>query len=148
MIELRLATITDSKFLFNCRNDDATRKNSHNSQKINYDTHVKWLTNTIKQKTRKLYVVEIEGNPVATVRADFIFEKEERIVELSWAVAPKERGKGVCKLMIKKVMESIGEEKKFYAEIKATNLISIKVAEYLGMILKKKSNGVLFYFKN
>ena len=118
MIYLRMADLGDAKFLLECRNDDSTRKSSHNSEKILYDSHIQWLTKTLASTDRKLYVAEMDGNPIGTARVDLLVNDGKNIAELSWTVVPKHRGNGICKPMMKKVVDTIQQDVLIYAEIK------------------------------
>ena len=148
MIYLRLADLGDAQFLLECRNDNSTRECSHNSEKIKYDSHIQWLTKTLASTSRKLYVAEMKGNPVGTARVDLHVDDGKNIAELSWIVSPKYRGNGICKPMMKKVVKAIDQDILIYAEIKKDNLGSIKIAEYLGMVLTKENSGILCFSGN
>ena len=120
-------------------NSPATRGASHNTALINQDEHVRWLTNTLKNPNRKLFVAEIDGVPVGTVRMD----SETLGYELSWTVSPMMRGSGIGKVMVPLLADDINEP--IRAEIKAGNIASIRIAEEAGMVFEREDNGVLHY---
>lgn len=138
-ITLRLATIQDAELLLEWRNDPETRKASHNTAEVGRDEHVSWLSKTLDNPNRKLYVAEEAGIPVGTVRADAY----EDVWELSWTVAPNARGKGVAKRMVALLAQQISEP--IRAEVKADNMASALNAEHAGMIFHRELDGVLHY---
>jgi len=87
----------------------------------------------------QLLVAEENGAPVGTVRADF----SEGVWELSWTVAPNARGRGVAKQMVVLLASQIPEP--IRAEVKAGNIASARIAEYVGMEFDREADGVLHY---
>lgn len=86
-----------------------------------------------------MFVAEIDGVPVGTVRMDF----EAPGYELSWTVSPLIRGSGIGKVMVSRLANSINEP--IRAEIKTGNIASIRIAEEAGMVFEREDNGVLHY---
>ena len=138
-IKLRSARMSDADLLLSWKNDLETREASHGSDEISRDDHIKWLSKTLENPSRKLLIAEESGVPVGTVRADFA----DGVWELSWTTSPSSRGRKVAKRMVKQMAEKISEP--IRAEIKPTNLASINVAEYAGMVFKKEIDGVAHY---
>lgn len=129
----------DSDCLLDWRNDRATREASYNTKPISLIEHVSWLKSTLSNSNRKLYMAEIDGEPVGTVRADF----ENPGYELSWTVAPARRGLGIGTEMVRLLARLITDT--IRAEIKAGNVASIKIAESAGMTREKEIDGVVYY---
>ena len=138
-ITLRLTTIQDADLLLEWRNDPETRKASHNTAEVQRDEHVTWLSRTLSNPNRRLFVAEEDGVPVGTARADL----SEGVWELSWTVAPNARGRGVAKRMVALLASQISEP--IRAEVKAGNLASVRIAEHAGMKFDREANGVLHY---
>lgn len=128
-----------AELLLEWRNDLSTRKSSHNTAPIGIDEHVEWLKRTLANENRKLYIAEIDGAPVGTVRADY----ENPGYELSWTVAPSKRGIGIGKDMVRLLTQTIFEP--IRAEVKAGNIASIRIAEAAGMVFECEANGILHY---
>lgn len=159
-ITLKLATMNDAAILLQWRNDPRTRNASHNSEIIKMGDHLVWLSKTLNNPDRKLYIawekitdhddpkyVEISiVRPVGTVRVDW--DKLTGIYELSWTVAPEARNKDIGKKIVAMVANQL-ENKCIRAEMKSSNLASIKIAEFIGMKLlhKENANNVLHYFR-
>lgn len=87
----RPATPADEDFLLICRNDEQTRRWSRRSAVLASTDHHAWLTRTLADPDRQLWVVEQNGAPVATVRHDRIAPGR---YEVSVTVAPEVRGRG------------------------------------------------------
>lgn len=138
-ITLRPATLNDAEMLLEWRNDPDTRKASHNTAEVQMDDHISWLSHTLSNPNRKLYVAEEDGYPVGTVRADF----SDNVWELSWTVAPRERGRRVGKRMVATLSKQISDP--IRAEVKKGNISSARIAEHAGMEFEREAEGVLHY---
>ena len=138
-ITLRPATIEDADILLKWRNDPETRKASHNMAKVQSSDHVSWLSRTLKNPDRRLYVAEENGDPVGTVRADYA----DGVWELSWTVSPRARGRGVAKRMVAILANEISEP--IRAEVKTGNISSARIAEHAGMVFERETDGILHY---
>lgn len=121
-MKLRPATIEDAQILFDWRNDPLTRESSISTDPVAWDDHVRWLEASLSNPNRELLVAEIDGVPVGTVRLD-------DGVELSWTVAPSQRGKGIGKQMVSLV------ERGSIARIKRSNVASQRIAGAAGFVL-------------
>ena len=138
-ITLRPATIEDADILLGWRNDPETRKASHNTTEVQRSDHVSWLSRTLGNPDRRLYVAEKNGDPVGTVRADFA----DGVWELSWSVSPRARGGGVAKRMVAVLANKISEP--IRAEVKTGNTSSARIAEHAGMVFERKTDGIIHY---
>lgn len=137
--KFRLISINDADTLLKWRNDSETRKWSHNVGIVKKSDHVKWLTDSLKNNNRKIYIVEYKKDLVGTIRTD----KKDRTIELSWTVAPEARGRGIGKEMIAFFVSRIKVSVR--AEIKVGNEASKKIAEYSDMKFDYEKNGILYY---
>jgi len=138
-IKLRSARMSDADILLSWKNDLETREASHGSDEVSRDDHIKWLSKTLENPSRKLLIAEEYDVPVGTVRADFA----DGAWELSWTTSPNSRGRKVAKRMVKQLAGKISEP--IRAEIKPTNLASINVAEHAGMVFEKEMDGIAHY---
>lgn len=125
-MHLRRATMDDAAVLFAWRNDPETRANSVTTDPVAWDGHRGWLEMSLASPDRELLIAEIDGVPVGTVRID---RGEE--IELSWTVAPDQRGKGIGRYMVTMASPS-GPA---VAKIKPANIASQKIAESAGFRL-------------
>lgn len=130
---LRKATKENSQRLFDWRNDEDTRQQSLNTALINRPTHEKWLAKTLANPDRQLFIFEENSQPAGTCRIDREMEDGREVFELSWTIAPEQRGKGLGKKMLGELLalETLqGELVK--AVIKSDNLASVKMVEKFG----------------
>lgn len=130
---LRNATLEDCQWVFDCRNDPETRKNSFNSQVVNLEDHEKWFANSLSMLTRKIYIAEINKVPLGVVRLDLNNTSEARIsinVDLLY------RGKGYGSKLVKQIgvyaKEWRNELQLIIAEVKPYNTSSIKCFQNAG----------------
>ncbi len=89
----RVATEQDAALLRNWRNDPKTRRGSRSSAPVAADKHAAWLVALLSDPSRHLWVLERDGEPVATVRHDRIRPGR---YEISVTVAPHARGGGLA----------------------------------------------------
>jgi len=138
---LRLATVDDAEILQKWRNDPETRSASLNSEVLLWPEHVRWLEASLKSRTRSIYVAEIENTPIGTIRTDL----SDEFCELSWTVAPKVRGKGFGKKMVKMAANQI--DGAICSKIRSTNGASQSIAMNAGMSFSFETDGVMHWFR-
>lgn len=140
-LKFKLATYNNWAMLLEWRNDEDTRKNSFSSKIISASEHKKWLSASIENPNREIFIVTDNKKPVGTLRVDVMCDKRE----ISWTIAPASRGKGYGKKMVRQLVNSLSVY--ILAKIKVSNYASIKVAEYAGLKYYKKDKNVLYYIK-
>ena len=90
-MQLLPATPDDAERLFAWRNDPLTRAFSRNRQAVPWPDHLAWLERLFRDADRKLLMVVDSGTPVGMVR----FDRNGAAWELSWTIAPEQRGRGL-----------------------------------------------------
>lgn len=117
---MRPATQTDVDFLYHLRNEMTVRLMSREHASIPFNDHLSWFEVRVKQPG--LWIATDEnGSYVGTIRIDGD--------TVSYAVVPKERGKGYATLMLKWAKVHYGELR---AVIRQENLPSLRAAEKAG----------------
>ncbi len=139
-LTLRKAVEEDGEQLFVWRNDPRVYHHYHNAQPVSREDHFQWLSLSLDNKMRDIYIVELVGNRVAMIRFDYDCEEK---ANLSWAVDPEWQGRGIGVAMLKKAREFYSGT--LFAEIKKENTASIKMAEAVGFVLNKEEFGVLYF---
>lgn len=134
---IRRAAVEDAEVLHAWRNHPETRIMMHSVGEIQLTEHVSWLSATLQRDDRELFIAEIDGRPVGTVRVDH----HDTHCELSYTVDPEQRGKGIATDMIGQICDCI--QKEVWLEIKRKNLGSIRVAEKCGFAHEYERDGVL-----
>jgi RimJ/RimL family protein N-acetyltransferase len=140
-LTLRPVTPADADLLLTWRNDPQTRAASHHDAQVTPDEHQRWLAAALGNPARQLWIVEENGVPVGTMRADLA----AGIHELSWTVAPNARGRGIGKRMVALLASRFPGP--IRAEVREGNPASAAMAESAGLTLQKRENGVLHFFR-
>ena len=143
-VQLRQVSIHDAEQLLAWRNDELTRLSSHTQDFIDVTTHQVWLENSLKNSNRKLVIAVYQGEDIGSLRADY--DTKKQAWELSWTLAPDYRGKGLAKEMVFVFANSIQDA--IWAEVKETNLASIRVAEYAGLVQTNRKQQVLYFSRS
>ena len=152
MIKLVQTKIADSKFWWKIRNEKTVREVSFDTKSIPYSTHKKWFEEKLKNKNSKLFLIMNKGKKIGQLR----LEKNNSEVEVSIALAPTARGKGLgnqaIRLGVKFALEKMST-KKILAFTKPENLGSIKAFEKAGFknlseVNYKDSRAILLEFSD
>lgn len=130
-LSVRIATLDDCQMLLEWRNDPLTRCASRNSELIDEQSHRKWLSESLSNPKRRLLIVCSNSEPVGTVRIDIA-----DLCEVSWAVAPSARGKGLGTKMVELVLQDF--ERPLVAVVRSTNRASLRIAETVGFVQVKR----------
>jgi len=125
-------------------NEEEVRKNSFNTDKIPYETHVKWFFNKLRSEQSHLFVGYIESLPVGQIRIDV----EDKVGIISYSIAKEWRGKGLGTLFLQEI-PSILEKDGIQVEIlsgsvQPQNIASQKAFEKAGF-QKREKEGILEY---
>ena len=140
-VRLRPATIADAQLLFAWRNDPLTRTQSIRTQPVEWESHLAWLAASLQNPDRQLFIaeqalpVEQATDVLGTVRAD----KMDEEYELSWTVAPEQRGYGWGRKMVAALIDQLPAGVAYQAVVLNTNPVSQRIAAGLGMVVKSSS---------
>lgn len=123
---LREITESDVDLLFEWVNDPDVRKNSFQSDSISYEEHKLWFINMMKCDNVKQYIYVCDGHDVGQIRINI---KDEN-AEIGYSIAKKYRRMGYGKCMVEaltnKIKSEFPEIKKIIAQVKPTNIASLK----------------------
>lgn len=89
-IEIKYATESDSKNLFEWRNHQSIRSVSRNTGLLDWEVHCSWLSSILADKNRELLIGYIAGKPIGVVR----FDKLINVAEVSIYLVPDASAKG------------------------------------------------------
>ncbi len=140
-LSLRQASTLDLQNLFDLRNHSQVREQSHDSDIISFEEHQDWFRKALENNSKQILIAQKKSDFIGMVRLDFI----DGAYLMSWAVHPEFQGCGFGKEMVSIVSKTV--DNTLRAEIKQDNFSSIKIAEYIGMKLINKIEGILFYQK-
>jgi len=134
-VRLRRATAVDADLLFAWRNDPLTRARSLQPNPVEWETHLRWLADCLDNHDRQLFIAELttDREPelmlLGTVRSD----RSEQGFELSWTVAPEQRGKGWGKRLVAALIDSLPDGACYRAVVLNDNPASQRIAVGLAM---------------
>lgn len=130
---LRPAAGEDAERLFSWRNDESVRAVSQYTEPLVWEQHLDWLTRTLADAGRHLFVVEAGGTPVATVRWDRTVTWD---FEVSVAVDPVHRNEGhaaaALELAERWLADTVTEVTRVRAVIAETNEPSVRLFSRAG----------------
>ena len=147
MVSVRLANLSDSKEVFNWRNDNTTRKMSHTNDIIDWQEHNHWFDSNLESKSQCLLICYIEETheKVAAVR----FNLQNNITIISINLSPSMRGKGFAVPCLNEAIDyfisKFSSLSIIEAEIKSVNLASIKAFEAVGFVLNRQDKEIQYY---
>lgn len=141
-MNLRLSTISDAQLLLEWRNDELTRLNSFNSEIVSLEDHLNWFRKSLSSPNREIYIAEIKDFPIGTIRVDV---NKDGSKELSWIVAPSQRGKGYGSLILNTFLSIYPST--YTAQIKEENIPSVKMVKKNGFTLLSKKGSNLTFIK-
>lgn len=146
-LSFREANINDIDLLFEWVNDLDVRKNSINTDYIDYESHKIWFDKSIKNTETLIYIFFIKSVPIGQVR----LERDKNYYKIDYSVENKYRGKGIGTAMIKLIME-YQTIKNFKAIVKSTNLGSLNIFSKLNFETDKNQkisdNKLITFYYN
>ena len=132
-IALREATPQDARFVWDVNNHPSVRENSIDSDSIPWKDHKAWYAAALESDQRVLWVGEVDGEGCGVVRMDV--EADAKGAEISVAVRPKFRGRGIGRRLIRAGSERIlrrTDVDRVDALIRPDNEASIRTFEAAG----------------
>ncbi len=129
---LRKATTDDMDILYQWANDTETRRNSFNQHVISREEHEAWFAGMMSDPNRIQYILTDGDISVGQLRIDI----SKDVAEISYSIAPNERGKGYGHRIIDRAKQEIESEYPFIkilkASVKPNNIASISCFENNG----------------
>ncbi len=98
-VTLRPAGPGDCRRIWLWRNDEGTRRASFDSAPIPLESHERWYRESLRNRTRRIYIVVAGGQPCGVARLDL----SGREATVSIALAPEWRGRGVGPLALERL---------------------------------------------
>ena len=143
---LRDASPSDSRLLFEWRNDPLTRRNSFSTEPVLWENHRQWFEALMQDPDRRQYILERDGKSVGQIR----IAREGCSAEISYSVAAEERGKGYGSALLTMIVPAA--EKAFpditalVGQVKTDNAVSAKTFEKCGYRRKESSGSRAFVY--
>jgi RimJ/RimL family protein N-acetyltransferase len=148
-ISIRPVILSDSPLLLSWRNHPEVRRWSRDVNEIGVDTHERWFSDWVSEKSKKgfFFVIEFLNAPVGMIRFDL---KNENSLEISVLVESSFQGRGIAKVAISAAISEIRvdfSEFTVLASIHEKNLPSIKLFKGLGFNASEKKGNFLQFFR-
>lgn len=125
-LSLRLATMDDAAFLLRLRTDPATVAASRQQRRVEEAEHLAWLTATLDDPAKALYIAVMGPLLVGTARLDHWECPDACATELSLTVAPPSRGRGFARQILLSAMETDPYRcRRWIAEVRRENIPSL-----------------------
>ena len=143
LVKLHQARAEDVDLLFRWTNNVEMRKNSINSDAIEYDTHVKWFKDRLKSINSHIFVVRISDLDVGQIR----FDIENATATIDYFIDRDYRGLGLGNHIVHSGIQKLIAEhqvSKILAIVRISNVPSRKIFRSLGFT-EKMGNEFAFY---
>lgn len=141
---LRAVELEDAKLLYIWRNEKETRKNSFNSNLIDFNEHLNWLEKKLENNARLFYILVCDGMEVGQVRVDI----EGKIGLVNYSIDSKYRkmgyGKRVLELAEQELLKSTANLKKIVGYVKSENVASRHIFQILNYQEELKGNMCIY----
>lgn len=135
----------DSKIILDWRNDPITREQSLTSEEISFEQHDPWFKKKLLDATFRMFLIKKNNVDLGMVRLDYF--KEQNVYQVGINVAPNARGQGVGKYGLKLLSFEVPQGSKLIAEVKQSNIASIKAFESQGFSSKDKTKDPILFEK-
>lgn len=141
---LRAVELEDAKLLYIWRNEKETRKNSFNSNLIDFNEHLNWLEKNLENNARLFYILMCDGMEVGQVRIDI----EEQIGVVNYSIDSKYRkmgyGKSILELAEQELLKNTANLKKIVGYVKLENIASRHIFQILNYQEELKGNMCIY----
>jgi RimJ/RimL family protein N-acetyltransferase len=144
---LKKAEEKDLNLLYDWRNESEVRKNSLNTDLINYNNHITWFNNKINSDNCDIYIYYVNNVPVGQVRLEYLFDT----TIINYSIDINYRGKGYGNKIIilaeSIIINQTANIKYIEATIKKNNIPSIAIFDKLGYTLINTDEDCNYYRK-
>ena len=139
---LKRACKQDCDLIFNWANDVSVRKNSFNSNELNYDEHVVWFDNKLHSNNSIIFLFYYNNLPVGQVRIDI----ENKVGIISYSIDKDFIGCGLSIEMLRLLEVNVNKDvNKLIGNVKFGNVGSQKIFEKLGYVKSVNENFIKYY---
>ena len=146
-IMFRKISMNDCDMMYAWANDELVRKNSFNSQKIDYESHKTWFQSKINDSNSIIYIVLNNNLPVGQIRIDV--EGETGII--NYSIDVKYRGKGLGSKSLELIKDTVKDDclklKKLVGKVKIDNIPSQKAFEKANYTKTRKNENFEYFIE-
>jgi len=142
----RHAKLDDEDLLLHWSNDRQTRQNAFSTREITAQEHRAWFRRRLRNPTDcVLWIFETPfGIPIGQVR----FDRRDTCFEISYAVAPPFRGRGLGSAMLRSAIDAFHSERlgdTLIGQVKIDNPASLRIFEQLGFSVRERRPDRLIF---
>jgi UDP-2,4-diacetamido-2,4,6-trideoxy-beta-L-altropyranose hydrolase len=135
----RHARLDDEDLLLLWSNDRQTRQNAFSTREITAQEHRAWFRRRLRNPADCVFLIfeTSFGIPIGQVR----FDRRDSGFEISYAVAPPFRGRGLGSTMLRSAIEAFHAERPGYTligQVKIDNPASLRIFEQLGFSVRER----------
>ncbi len=147
-LSMRRAVPNDMRQCFEWANDPDARKYSYSSTPITWEQHVQWFGRKLADSNCYYFIADIGNSNAGQIRFDFL--EDENAFQISYALDPQWRGKGLgYYLLIKGIQELnlLTPVKRIIGYVHEINSASVKAFQKAGFekrLSKKYPNSFKF----
>ena len=140
--EVKKAKFSNCKLYWFWVNDPQVRSNSNSKSFINWNNHLEWYSEKIKNDKSFLYLVSIDKNFIGQVR----FDEEGQYAKIDYSIAKQFRGFKLGLKMLSMAIEKYQRKSELliFGEVYKNNIASVKIFESLNFDVKIKKNKKIF----
>ena len=147
-LELRDIAPDDINEMFEWRNNPDARKIFFNPAPVSWDEHKKWFDKKINDQDASMYTAFLKGEKIGSIR----FEARENDIKTSVVLKPEFFSKGfgtkIIRMGAERFVNNKGLGKPVVAEIKKTNIASLKAFTKAGVFsIKDTSDFITMSFR-
>lgn len=146
----RKANVSDSRDLFEWRNDQQSREASINRDLVTWEGHEKWLTAKLNSDDTFMLIFELSSQNSSKVgMTRFDLERHKGIAEISINVNPTFRGHGLAEKLLSESIELFASAETgihlINATIRESNVASTKIFIRSGFTEVSRAEGFVHY---
>src|SRR4051795_5495694 len=139
-VTLRDADIGDAERLREWRNDPTAVATSLTGRRVEADEHASWLEALLDNPGRRLWVVQLDGEPAGSLRLD---KMDDGRVEVSIALDTAVRGRGVGRTALGLAAVACPWPGEVLARVRADNVPSLRAFAAAGYERRGEQDGVV-----
>lgn len=137
------ANIDDCDLLYEWANDHEVRKNSFNTNQINYEEHMKWFRDKLGSNDTYIYIFKNENGPIGVIRLDKL---DDMSMLINYSIDKRHRGNGYATKLLKLIRIKYTNYV-LIGKVKEENIGSIKAFLKAGYFKEQKIDCIVFYSK-
>ena len=135
----------DCELLYIWTNEEEVRKSSFNTNKINYEDHVKWFMGKLNSLETFMYIFKTnDEEPIGVMRLEKI---DEDSMLINFSIDSKYRGLGYATKLLDLIKIKF-EDYVLVGKVKKDNIGSMKAFQKSGYTMIDELDKLIFYSKN